>query len=70
MTRIRISPADLRVGDVVAGRRVTSLELTRDGVLVASQGSNARELYTDRLIDVKRSDRVAMQALVQANASL
>ena len=70
MTRIRISPADLRVGDVIAGRRVMSLELTRDGVLVASQGRNTPELYTDRLIDVKRSDRVAMQALVQANASL
>jgi hypothetical protein len=70
MTRIRISPADLRVGDVIAGRRVMSLELTRDGVLVASQGRNTPELYTDRLIDVKRSDRVAMQALVQANASI
>jgi hypothetical protein len=68
MTKIQISPSDIRVGDVIAGRRVTALELTRHGIAVARVGINTREVFTDALVEVNRPDRVAMQAIVQSSA--
>jgi hypothetical protein len=68
---IRTQPQDIRIGDLVEGRRVMALERTSYGVLVERVGKVTRELFTDgSTIEVMRPDRVAMQALVQAGASL
>jgi hypothetical protein len=68
---IRTQPRDIRIGDLVGGRKVRALERTSYGVLVQRVGKVTRELFTDdSLVDVMRPDCVAMQALVQANASL
>jgi hypothetical protein len=68
---IRTVPRDIRIGDLVEGRRVMALERTAYGVLVERVGKVTRELFTDdRIVEVMRPDRVAMQALVQARASL
>jgi hypothetical protein len=71
MRAIRTRPRNIRVGDLVGGRRVISLEPTRNGILVSCRGKRSWDLLPeDRFIDVMRPDRVAMQALVQASASL
>jgi hypothetical protein len=68
---IRTEPRDIRLGDLVGGRRVKSLERTSYGVLVGRVGRARHELFTDdHVVEVMRPDRVAMQALVQASASL
>jgi hypothetical protein len=68
---IRTEPREIRIGDLVDGRRVKALERTAYGVLVERVGKVTRDLFTDdSLVEVMRPDRVAMQVLVQANASL
>jgi hypothetical protein len=68
---IRTQPQGIRIGDLVEGRKVMALERTSYGVLVERVGKVTRELFTDdSVVEVMRPDRVAMQALVQANASL
>jgi hypothetical protein len=68
---IRTPPRDIRIGDLVGGRKVKALERTAYGVLVQRVGRVTRDLFTDdHIIEVMRPDSVAMQALVQANASL
>lgn len=48
-----------------------ALERTSYGVLVERVGKMTRELFTDdRVVEVMRPDRVAMQVLVEASASL
>lgn len=47
------------------------LERTAYGVVVQRVGKVTRDLFTDdHIIEIMRPDRVAMQALVQASASL
>ena len=71
MRDIRILSRDIRVGDLVGGRRVLALERTPKGVLVARAGARARDLFADgALVDISRPDRVATQVLVQASATL
>jgi hypothetical protein len=68
---IRTQPRDIRIGDLVEGRRVMGLERTSYGVLIERVGKVTRDLFTDdHLVEIMRPDRVAMQALVQASASL
>jgi hypothetical protein len=68
---IRTPSRDIRIGDLVDGRRVMGLERTAYGVLVERVGKMTRDLFTDdHIVEVMRPDRVAMQALVQASASL
>jgi catalase (peroxidase I) len=71
MKLILSQPREIRVGDLVGGRRVTSLERTQYGVLIQRVGNLTRDLFTDdHIVEIKRPDRVAMQALVQASAVL
>jgi hypothetical protein len=68
---IRTQARGIRIGDLVEGRKVMTLERTAYGILVERVGKVTRELFTDdRVVEIMRPDRVAMQALVQASASL
>jgi hypothetical protein len=71
MKLIRTQPRDIRLGDLVEGRRVTWLERTSYGVVIQRVGKLTHELLSDdNVVEIMRPDRVAMQALVQASASI
>jgi hypothetical protein len=68
---IRTQPRDIRIGDLVQGRRVLALDQTPYGVAIQCVGKLTRDLFTyEQPVEVMRPDRVAMQALVQSSGTL